>query len=123
MGYIRRHWRGENSLPFAYWVNGVLLTNLLGIVFGSVLITQEMGLDDTAADDEVAGVLLLFLLIVVILLAEWIWAITGTWKSAANYIASAQAAEPKRSGFWGYAAKISIVLGVIFTIIQIFAGA
>jgi hypothetical protein len=24
-GYLLRHWHGENSLPFAYWVNKVVL--------------------------------------------------------------------------------------------------
>ena len=122
MGYIRRHWRGENSLPFAFRVNGVLLTSFLGIVFGSVLVVEGTGLEDSAVDSEVAAVLLLSLLIAIFLLAEWVWAIVGPWKSAGNYIASAQAAEPKRSGFWGFAAKTSIVLGVIFSIIKLFMG-
>lgn len=48
-GCFKRHWRGENSLGFAYWINGVLMTNGLGIVLGSVFAAAELSLSDPAS--------------------------------------------------------------------------
>ena len=124
-GYFKRHWRGENSLGFAYWVNGVLMTNGLGIALGAVFRAAELSLSDpaiagdSAAVGEDAGALLLMLLIIVVLLAQVTWALVGIWRSATRSIERAKAAQPPRSAFWAYAAKLSIVAGIAVSLLQI----
>jgi hypothetical protein len=97
--YLVRHWRGELSLGFSYWVNGflvyVILTGLTGVVCANSL---DVGLKTTA----LAGVFLYLLAI-----AATVWQMVGIWRSA-----NAHVGRGGKHG-WVIVAKIAVVLGVI----------
>lgn len=100
MGYFRRHWAGELSLPVSYWLNGFLLT--YGFVF-----TLNLAIGSLANGSEqlpTTSTLLLFLMIAPIPIQLWAW--IGIWRSASN-------PNNKSNGFWKIAAKIAVILGVI----------
>ena len=102
VGYIKRHWEGENSLAWAYWINGGLLN---GIINFAVIVTGH----ETTIFDEWAP----WSLMVIGTVAVGIWSIVGIWRSATNSIVRARTSIPKESAFWGYAAKTMVVIGVM----------
>lgn len=57
--------------------------------------------------------------IVVVLVAQATWAMIGIWRSATRSIERAKAAQPPRSAFWAYAAKLSVVTGIVASLLQI----
>ena len=86
MGYVARHWRGELSLPLAFWINnGLLMLPLgLGIAFLMVWIAAWGQSLQLASIALLLGVLLMLLLSV--------WGTVGAWRSAAAYRDSGGAA-------------------------------
>jgi hypothetical protein len=99
--YFLRHWRGELSLPMSYWVNGAVLGLVAGVVIallGAFIYRGDEGRPLLWLGSLVAIWLSIFLLMT--------WQFVGTWRSASRY---------RRSGkfFWGTAAQVMIVLGVL----------
>ena len=99
--YFLRHWRGELSLPVSYWVNGAVLGLVAGVVIallGAFIYRGDEGRPLLWLGSLVAIWLSIFLLMT--------WQFVGTWRSASRY---------RRSGkfFWGTAAQVMIVLGVL----------
>jgi hypothetical protein len=99
--YIGRHWNGRNSLPFAYWVNGSLLTGAL--TFAVTLLRGQIEKSDASLRVMASAGLAL----IAVSLVAWIWSSVGIWRSATRH--------PYRggSGGWAMAAKIVMVLGGI----------
>jgi hypothetical protein len=100
IGYMRRHWDGDNSLGYAYWVNGVIVQLclqflLLYIIEHTRLITSLASLYSLVALQVAVG----------------IWAVVGIWRSAGNSIAAAK--REMRYPIWAYLARVAVVLGVI----------
>jgi hypothetical protein len=99
--YFARHWRGELSLPMAYWVNGIVFGFLVGAAVASVGYAVN-------SRGEAQPVLWLVTLIVtwVIVALFTMWQAVGVWRSATYY---------KMGGkhFWGGLAKTVTVLGVL----------
>ncbi len=122
--YLVRHWRGQLSLGVSYWVNGVLLSIVLGLgVFLSVLSAVfRLGtplfialFDDTLAPPgidlqtgAIAG-----LLFIALLAAITLWQLVGIWRSASN--------NARKTGrwFWPRVAKVLVVLYLLGTTFQI----
>src|SRR5262249_49839339 len=98
---IARHWRGQLSLPPAYWINHLALGASLGIALGALATTIERG----AGDQPLRWLISLGVTWSVIILFS-VWAATGVWRAATAY---------RRSGkrFWGTAAKATIALGAL----------
>ena len=90
--YLSRHWRGQLSLPVAFWVNYIVLS-VIFFVTGNILALNE-------ADDRVGIPFLMIWLPIII------WQFVGTWRSAGN-----------RSGFWGIAVKGCVAIGILETIV------
>jgi len=99
-GYIARHWRGDLSLPQAYWVNGFLLNMLLTVV----VLSSSAYLENTYSPK--ASILLLVLLPVIPLIIIP-WQVVGIWKSANRHT--------KRGGrgIWAILAQIAVLFGVL----------
>lgn len=98
--YFLRHWRGELSLPVAYWVNGVLaliIPSAAGAAFRVLIQRGELH----AGAPIVVALIGLFGLAV----GVTVWQCVGVWRSATRY---------ERSGrkFWGGCAKVAVVIGV-----------
>jgi len=98
-GYIKKHWRGELSLPVSFWLNS-LLANVVAFSLVAVI--------NAAIQDSLNPVLILLALVSMyaLLLTITVWQITGTWRSAEKH--------KKRTGRGGLAvaAQIVIILAV-----------
>jgi hypothetical protein len=74
--FIRRHWRGEYSLPRAFWVNIVLL-NLVILIVSVILVDSVYA--------EPAGWWVIAVMVTVMIINPCVvgsWQIIGTWRSA-----------------------------------------
>jgi hypothetical protein len=89
--YLSRHWRGQLSLPVAFWVNYVVLS-VIYFAIGKIMESNEVG----------DGVGIPFMLIWLPII---IWQCVGTWRSAGN-----------RGGFWGVAVKGCVAIGMPETV-------
>lgn len=99
--YFARHWRGELSLPLSYWVNGTLGGFVAGIVIAGI------GLAINRQAEAQPLVWLLSLCSIWFLIAVLaVWQVVGVWRSATHYQQSGKS-------FWGGAAKVLMVLGVL----------
>lgn len=98
--YFLRHWRGELSLPWTYWVNGTLLGMLSSGIVAAIGALQEH-----SASLRLIAVTSLIALSGSV--AFSIWSIVGTWRSAGHHAARGGSAA------WAVAARIVVVFAVI----------
>lgn len=97
--YIDDHWRGNLTLVQSFWVNGFLLN----IVVALPLIYAEMSIDKIS--ETLAIIFLVYFLLYFI---YFVWVNIGIWRSSGSYISN-----KKKSSFWGYAARLAVILSVI----------
>jgi len=97
MGYIARHWRGEQELPLSYWVNYVLLGGIINAA-------SVYGLFDSLYTDVFA-----MLAIGLFLVAILIWQFVGTWRSANQFKIDGRE-KKDRNPEWGTIAQFFITL-------------
>ena|ERR1700730_16352920 len=91
--YIKRHWRGDLSLPVSYWINGWLLG--IGYIVGTSAyqpnpsITSAIGL----------------LILIALGCAIEVWQLIGIWRSASKHT--------ERGGrkIWAYLAQVGVIVG------------
>lgn len=99
--FIIKHWQGDYSLGFSYWVIGSLLTLILAALtsmMGSVTNLFELG-------PRITGAAILFFYGFVITIT--IWQLIGIWRSADKHV--------KRGGksTWAGLAKLMVVFGLL----------
>ena len=99
-GYIRRHWRGELSLPRSYWINGLLVS--LGFTGMVRMVPWDAIL---GAGPRLFSVLVIGLWFLIA--ATTLWQLAGIWSSAGNYLREG------RSRLWGNAARIAAILSFL----------
>lgn len=98
--YVLRHWRGDLTLPVAYWVNvvliGVALAALIGMLAGL--------LDSSISIWTMLAALVGFWSLVY---AVTIWQLVGAWRSANKH--------RLRGGYggWAMAARVMLVFGIL----------
>jgi hypothetical protein len=90
--YLSRHWRGELSLPVAFWVNYVGVEAIY-FPIGKIMESNEVG-------DSVGIPFMLTLLPITI------WQCVGTWRSAGN-----------RGGFWSVAVRVCVAVGILEAVV------
>jgi hypothetical protein len=100
--YFMRHWRGDNSLAWAYWINGVCLSVAVNLL--AVLVNWA---GESVDNLYLAG--LPILLLGVLLLPFNLWQFVGTWRSASLHVSRGG----KRA--WAIAAYVMLTLGGIKT--------
>lgn len=105
--YVVRHWRGELSLPVAWWVNGFLVNVLLIITDTAI---TELGTDTTRTGA------LLYIGFGVVIYVIYVWQVVGIWRSAGNYIKKFENAKDKSSRAWGRAAQVITIIGIIINV-------
>jgi hypothetical protein len=96
--YLVRHWRGELSLPMAYWVNGIASNFVAHIIVNvSDFVTDH---SDLTAGQYVAVVLVASVANLVIIA----WLAVGIWRSASRH--------KSRGGraVWAWLAKSMVIL-------------
>lgn len=96
--YILRHWRGDLSLPVAYWVNAVFISVLIPILLSFLVSWAEQA--GSSIQLTSAAMMLILMLNVIVT----IWAIVGTWRSADRHI------ERGGRGIWEAIAKFLMLL-------------
>ncbi len=101
MNFIKKHWDGQFSLPFSYWVIGSVLSTIFFIATPLALNWLE---SLTTSLTYTAWLIVLALLLSC---AYPIWAYVGIWKSATNYL------ESGNSKIWGRGAKLAVILGLL----------
>ena len=94
--------RGEYSLPFSYWYIGFLFT----IIVNLPLII----IDAQKVEPEGIGAFFYFLYVLAVIIYI-IFANLGIWRSAGFYVI--EKIKKKESGFWGYAARVTVILGIL----------
>ncbi len=108
MGYFARHWRGDLSLPVAYWVNNVLLMFPLGIGLGLLMAwTSSWG-------QSLQGANVGMLVGLGVLALASVWAPVGAWRSASRYL------QEGGSSLWGGLTKIVCGLGLVGSLVNFF---
>lgn len=99
--FILQHWRGEFSLPLAYWGISVLFVTLIRII--AEVLMGELESSSTSITST-AWLLFGFYGFTFVII---IWSLVGTWRSATRYSLE------KKSNLWSGLAKLAIVLGVL----------
>ena|SRR6266403_2889952 len=104
INFLRKHWRGEYSLPRSYWLHGSLLGLLIGMgaVFLAASTEEALGTPYALPLEITSLVCCLFIPV------YGVWATGGIWRSAT-----------RRGGFWAGAAKVGLVLGWLSGISQV----
>ena len=99
--YFVRHWRGELSLPFAYWINGCLFAGGLSIALQVAVTGMEAaGYSLRSISFAVIGYFLLSV-------SLWLWSVVGIWRSADSHVVNGG------SRGWATTAKAMVVLGAL----------
>jgi len=104
---------GKYSLGHSYWIVGVLGSVGVGI---PLLIIALNDIDNMSSFGAILAILYYLFY-----LSYCVGVTIGIWKSAGNYIE--KNIKAKESPFWGYAARVSVVLGaasILSEIIKIF---
>lgn len=109
--FFARHWHGDYSLPFSYWIVGVLgniavfaLVGLIAFGLRSEGFNPYLLIAALAAMWSVAGVCQTFQSV-------------GIWRSARRYRREKRAEH--RLGLWGIAAQVAVVVGTLSLIAQL----
>ena len=97
--------RGEESLAYSYWGIGVLL---------AVILALPLFIFENPKSDSTAIILGLYAIAYIIFT---IFVSIGIWRSAGFYVIEKN--KKKESGFWGYAARVSVVLAIIRFFVEI----
>jgi hypothetical protein len=109
-GYIARHWHGEQSLAWSYWINNIVLATPLALG-----LTGLMSWISAKGDSlQVSSIVLL--LGFPLLMALDVWCIVGAWRAAAAYLFDGG------SRLWGWLARISLGLGTLQLLVSVLFG-
>jgi hypothetical protein len=101
--WFSNHWHGHTSLGIAYWINGLLLGNMLPALalVGFVAVNPFK--------HSLRANALVTLVLRVVQLAIWIWGITGILRSANRHTSVGGTL------FWANAARLAICVGILVT--------
>lgn len=107
MRFIVKHWKGENSLAFAYWVNFFALGLL--VVFASSSITEFIWSDASLSNIGYRTACSVTVLLDALFLVVYVWQVVGTWRSAEKHV--------NRAGRLWVAGlvKMLVFLGILLT--------
>ncbi len=100
--YFKKHWHGDFSLAWSYWVNTLVIS-----VIGAQLVV--LALPFLTQGIPVRYRSLLALISMAAGLGLWLWAIAGTWASANKHVSRGGAKG------WAVAVKVLIVFGMLKT--------
>ncbi len=100
--YIARHWRGDISLGWSYWINGAVIGFIGRVLWYGAIAGLSVGVKDRST--LVASLIAM----IAITLTIYIWQVVGIWRSARKHVG--------RGGkrIWAILAMVSCVLGVVY---------
>jgi len=96
--FVRKHWRGEYSLPRSYWLHGAIFRVLIAL--GGAFLTAALKDAEATGSPYVLPLAITAIVYGLCWLVYFIWLTGGTWRSATQ-----------RGGFWARTAKVALVLG------------
>lgn len=102
-GYFKKHWHGDFSLAWSYWVN-TLIISVFAVQLG--VLALPLLIDKLPARHSSLLVLVLTATGIVL----WLWAISGTWASAGKHAGRGGARG------WAVTVKVLIVFGILKTV-------
>ena len=103
---LKRYWEGNYPLVQSYWIGCILIPIVLSVPF--VFVT----------DSNVSSVVAFFFIIYwLFLIGANAFLLIGGFKSATIYVKEKQ--RKKQNSGWGIAAQILIVLGGIYTVLEV----
>jgi hypothetical protein len=103
--------RGEYSLPFSYWYVGFLCTVIVNLPL--IIIEAQK------VEPEGFGAFFYFLYVLAVII-YLIFANLGIWRSAGFYVI--EKIKKKESGFWCYAARVTVILGILRFFVELAKG-
>ncbi|NNC47650.1 MAG: hypothetical protein HKO13_04365 [Sphingomonas sp.] len=106
-GYLLDHWKGRHSLAKSYWLNLVIISNVVSVAGTAMLFGMAEG------SSALSSIVVANYAFVAFAISVWFWGAIGTWKSADRNI------ERGGSTFWSRAAQVMIFLGGIATFNQV----
>jgi len=109
--FIGKHWRGDYSLPFSYWLIS-LFTNIT-VIITSVLI---VGYIEAQPSFNPYILALCNLLLFSTLLSLTLWHLVGTWRSATFYSLKPE----NKKSYWGGITKFFLAFSALKSAIVIF---
>jgi hypothetical protein len=95
--FLSRFLDGEVPLVISYWIIAALIPTIIYVID-----IEKNGNTTT--------------IIALILLAYYVFAFIGTWKSAGNYI------RKNDPPFWGYAARVMIIFAILKFVVNLISG-
>lgn len=107
INYIRQHWMGENSLVWAFWINGVVVSAI-----ASLVLSVFIGLFSAMLSGTTSLPIYLFTVIAGLWIIA-VWSVVGIWRSASLLVENSAGVVPRKSAFWAYSAKLTIFIGVL----------
>jgi predicted membrane channel-forming protein YqfA (hemolysin III family) len=111
--FFVRYWRGEFSLPFSFWIVGILL----GLATILVVVALNRLLDANEYNPYTSFIFFISVLVFVVI--STIWDVVGLWRSATRYMHRRW--RQRRGTFWGGLVKLLLVgsvLGGITTFVR-----
>ncbi|WP_448042377.1 hypothetical protein [Bradyrhizobium liaoningense] len=107
---LAKHWRGDFSLGFSYWIVGIGSNLLVAVVVGLVGVFSRETYNPT-------GIFLFYVLLWSFIASLCIWQFVGIWRSAQRRKAE-RAAMGKRA-VWAWAAQIMVCVGAVRTVVVV----
>ena len=106
-GYIRKHWRGNLSLPISFWVNGLVTALVVGVL--TTFAVDAIYKSDLTDGAWAFSTLAIFALCIIITA----WAVVGNLRSSTNYL--------QKGGrvALGVTAMVLMLIGTLCLILQI----
>lgn len=106
--FIAKHWRGDYSLSFSWWVIGISV-NVINKIFDVVdnEYFKKINLKTAQEVEQIlyyVGPLISYLFAIFV----FVWHSVGTWRSATKY----SLAPENKNSYWGTVAKVIICLWV-----------
>jgi hypothetical protein len=98
--YVRRHWRGDLSLPVSYWLNGAVISALLG----ALGLALPFVVDFSSAPRFWSAAMIALWLFALVAIT---WQVVGVWRSAGEHVSRGG------SKLWALAARAAIILGSV----------
>jgi hypothetical protein len=111
--FFIRYWRGQFSLPFSFWIVGVLGPSVILIAIWLIMVRTASTLD-RLVDYNPYGFLAFILASWILSLVWTVWDLVGLWRSATR--AMHRRWRQGKHTFWGSLVKLIVINGTIGTI-------
>ncbi|MDF2995487.1 MAG: putative rane protein [Xanthobacteraceae bacterium] len=114
--FFKRYWRGEFSLPFSFWVVGILVG-----VAAALIVLALNTIFDVSGDYNPYSLFGFLVSLWAIVILATIWQTVGLWRSATHHMHERW--RRGRHTFWGGLVKLLLVFSVLASTMQLVQSA